>query len=153
MLSTRVAFKSVHSYCPDLQIRKLTFQRLVVHARDTAYTEENIKKALESTGIHPLNPHMALGKLKPGRSGRSRNVTRPDNNSKTVPPPITTTAPRAINHLKHHAFQMVTRNTPSSTKLEVLIDHLRKAAEVAAADKDLSTGMLKDLRSKAKDLS
>ena len=87
MLSARVTFKSVHSYCPDLQIRKLTFQRLVVHARDTAYTEENIKKALESTGIHPLNPCMALGKLKPGRSGRSRNVTRPDNNSETVPPP------------------------------------------------------------------
>ena len=66
MLSARVSFKSVHSYCPDLQIRKLTFQRLVVHARGAAYAEENIKKALESTGIHPLNPRMALGKLKPG---------------------------------------------------------------------------------------
>ena len=126
MLSARVTFKSVHSYCPGLQIRKLTFQRLVVGARDTAYTEENIKKALESTGIHPLNPCMALGKLKPGRSGRSRNVTRPDNNSETVPPPITTTDPRAINHLKHHALQMVTRNTPSSNKLKVLIGGLQR---------------------------
>ena len=125
----------------------------MVHARDTAYTEENIKKALESTGIHPLNPRMALGKLKPGWGGRSRNDTRPDNNSETVLPPITATAPRAINHLKHHALQMVTGNTPSSNKLKVFIGHLRRAAEVAAADKDLSTGMLKDLRSKAKDLS
>ena len=153
MLSTRVAFKSVHSYCPDLQIQKLTFQRLVVHARDTAYTEENIKKALESTGIHPLNPRMVLGKLKLGRSGRSRTVTRPDNDSETVPPPITTTAPRAINHLKHHELQMVARNTPSSNKLKVFIDPLGRAAEGAAAGKDLSTGMLKDLRSKAKYLS
>ena len=108
---------------------------------------------MESTGIHPLNPRMALGKLKPGRSGRSRNVTRPDSNSETVPPPITPTAPRAINHLKHHELQMVTRNTPSSNKLKVLIDQLGRAAEGAAADKDLSTGMPKDLRSKAKYLS
>ena len=64
-----------------LQIRELTFQRLAVRARDTAYTEENIKKAFESTGIHPLNPRMVLGKLKPERSGGSQNVTRPDNNS------------------------------------------------------------------------
>jgi uncharacterized protein (DUF4415 family) len=48
---------------------------------------------------------------------------------------------------------MVTRNTPSSNKLKVLIDQLGRAAEGAAADKDLSTGMLKDLRSKAKYLS
>ena len=48
---------------------------------------------------------------------------------------------------------MVARNTPSSNKLKVLIDQLGRAAEGAAADKDLSTGMLKDLHSKAKDLS
>ena len=35
----------------------------------------------------------------------------------------------------------------------MLIDQLGRAAEGAAADKDLSTGMLKDLRSKAKYLS
>ena len=34
-----------------------------------------------------------------------------------------------------------------------LIDQLGRAAEGAAADKDLSAGMLKDLRSKANDLS
>ena len=33
-----------------------------------------------------------------------------------------------------------------------LIDQLGRAAEGAAADKDLSAGMLKDLRSKAKEL-
>ena len=81
MLSARVTFMSVYSYYPGLQIRELTFQRLAVRARDTAYTEENIKKAFESTGIHPLNPRMVLGKLKPERSGGSQNVTRPDNNS------------------------------------------------------------------------
>ena len=27
--------------------------------------KKNIKKAFESTGIHPLNPRMVLGKLKP----------------------------------------------------------------------------------------
>ena len=48
---------------------------------------------------------------------------------------------------------MVTRNTPSSSKLKVLIDQLGRAAEGAAVDKDLSIRMLKDLRSKAKDLS
>ena len=48
---------------------------------------------------------------------------------------------------------MVARNTPSSNKLKVLIDQIGRAAKGAAADKDLSTGMLKDLRSKAKDLS
>ena len=35
----------------------------------------------------------------------------------------------------------------------MLIDQLGRAAEGAAVDKDLSTGMLKDLHSKAKDLS
>ena len=74
-------------------------------------------------------------------------------NTETVPPPITPTAPRAIKHLTRHALQMVTRNTPSSNKLGVLIDQLGRAAEGAAAEKDLSTGMLKDLHSKAKDLS
>ena len=48
---------------------------------------------------------------------------------------------------------MVTRNAPSSSKLKVLIDQLGRAAEGATADKDLSIGMLKDLHSKAKDLS
>ena len=47
---------------------------------------------------------------------------------------------------------MVARNTPSSNKLKVLIDQLGRAAEGPAAEKDLSAGMLKDLRSKAKDL-
>ena len=141
MLSARVTFMSVYSYCPGLQIRELTFQRLVVRARDTAYTEENIKKAFGSTGIYLLNPRMVLGKLRPVLSGGSRNATRPDNDSETVPPPITPTAPRAINHLKRHALQMVTRNAPSSNKLKVLIDQLGRAAEGAAADKDLSTGM------------
>ena len=48
---------------------------------------------------------------------------------------------------------MVARNIPSSNKLKVLIDQLGRAAEGAAAEKDLSAGMLKDLRSKAKGLS
>ena len=93
MLSARVTFMSVYSYCPGLQTRELTFQRLVVRAKHTAYTEENIQKAFESTGMHPLNPRMGLGKLKPGRSGGSRNNTRPDNDSDTVPPPITPRPP------------------------------------------------------------
>ena len=48
---------------------------------------------------------------------------------------------------------MVTRNTPSSSKLKVLIDQLVRAVEGAAADRDLSAGMLKDRHSKSKDLS
>ena len=47
---------------------------------------------------------------------------------------------------------MFTRNTPSSSKLKVFIQ-LGRAAEGAAADRDLSAGMLKDLCSKAKNLS
>ena len=120
---------------------------------ETVYTEENVKKAFESTGIHPLNIRTVLGKLKPGRRGKSRNISRPDGRSETSPPPSTPTAPRAINRLKRHALQMVTRNTPSSNKLKVLIDQLERAAEGASADRDLSAGMLKGLRSKAKELS
>ena len=108
------------------------------------------KKAFESTEIHQFNPRMVLGKLKLDRGKESRNITCTDGAS---PPPITPTAPRAISHLRHHALQMVTRNTPSSSKLKVLIDQLGRAVEGAAADKDLSTGMLKNQRSKAKDLS
>ena len=48
---------------------------------------------------------------------------------------------------------MFTRNTPSSSKLKVFIDQLGRAAVGAAAYKDLSARMLKDLRSKANDLS
>ena len=107
------------------------------------------KRLFKSTGIHPLNPRTVLGKPKP-KNEESRNITRTDG---TSPPPVTPTAPRAISHLKLHALQMVTRNMPSSSKLKVLIDQIGRAAEGAAADKDLSTGMLKDLRSKAKDLS
>ena len=94
-----------------------------------------------------------LGKLKPEWSGESRNITRPDGRSETSPPPSTPTAPRAINRLKHHALQMVTRNTPSSNKLKVLIDQLGRAAEGASAERDLSARMLKGMRSKANDLS
>ena len=95
--------------------------KLIVCARDSAYTEKYIKKAFESTEIHPLNPRTVLGKLKLDQSEESRNITHTDG---TSPPPITPTAPRAISHLKHHALQMVTRNTPSSNKLKVLIDQL-----------------------------
>ena len=95
---------------------------------------------------------MVLGKLKPERSCESRNITHPDGHPETSPPPATPTAPRAINHLKRHVLQMVARNTPSSNKLKVFIDQLGRAAEGAAAEKDLSAGMLKDLRSKAQDL-
>ena len=91
---------------------------------------------------------MVLGKLKP-KNDASRNITRTNG---TSPPPVTLTAPRAISHLKRHALHMVTRNTPSSSKLKVLIDQLGRAAERAAVDKDLSIRILKDLRSKAKDL-
>ena len=69
------------------------------------------------------------------------------------PPPITPTAPRAISHLKRHSLQMVTRNTPLPSKLKVLINQLGRAAEGAAADRDLSARMLKDLCSKTKNLS
>ena len=93
-----------------------------------------------------------LGKLKPGRS-ESRNTTSPDVCFETSPPPTTPTAPRAINRAKSHALQILARNTPSSNKLKVPIDQLGRAAEGAAAEKNLSAGMLKDMRSKAKDLS
>ena len=68
--------------------------------------------------------------------------------SQRLPPPITFKAPRAISRLKRHALQLDTQGTPSSVGL--LTDQFGKAAEDAAADKDLSTGMLKDLRCKAK---
>ena len=64
------------------------------------------------------------------------------------------TAPRAISNLKCHALQMATQNAPFSNKLKMLIDQLGRAAEgQLQIRKDLSAGMLKDLRSKAKDLS
>ena len=47
---------------------------------------------------------------------------------------------------------MATQNASFSNKLETLIDQLGRTAEGAAADKDLSAGMLKDLRSMARDL-
>ena len=131
----------------------LISRRHKVCSRDTAYTVKNIKKAFESTEIHALNPRTVFGKLKPERSGGSQIITRPSDNSETLPPPIIPTAPRAISYLKRHALQMVTRNTPCSSKLKVLIDQLGRAAEGLATDRDLSAGMLKDLRSKAKDLS
>ena len=102
-------------------------------------------KAFESTGIHPLNPRTVLGKLKPERSGESRNIARPRGCFESSPP-------RAINHLKRHALRMATRSAPSSDKPKVLVGQLGRAAEGAAAGKVLSAGILKDLRSKAKDL-
>ena len=48
---------------------------------DSDFRDERIEMAFESTGIHPLNPRMVLGKLNPGQSGGSRNVTRPNNDS------------------------------------------------------------------------
>ena len=41
---------------------------------------------------------------------------------------------------------------PSSSKSKVLVDQFGRAAEGAAAEQDLNAGMLKDLRSKAKDV-
>ena len=93
---------------------------------------------------------MVLGKLHKALVGRRiTGITRTDG---TSPPPITPTTPRAISHLKFYALQMATRNAPFLNKLKVLIDQLGRAAEEAVANKDLSVGMLKDLRFKAKDL-
>ena len=70
MLSARVTFMSEY-----LRIRVLykflISRRLMVCTRDTAYTEKTIKEAFESIGIHPLNPHTVLGKLKPNWSKES----------------------------------------------------------------------------------
>ena len=45
MLSARVTFMSEYSYGIRVLNKFLIFRRLVVRARDTAYTEKNIKKA------------------------------------------------------------------------------------------------------------
>ena len=50
MLSARVTFMSVYSYCPCLQIRELAFQRLIARARDTANTEEKHQEMLHPYG-------------------------------------------------------------------------------------------------------
>ena len=46
------------------QIRELNkflaFSTLIARARDTVYTEGNVKKVFESTEIHPLNPRTGL---------------------------------------------------------------------------------------------
>ena len=47
---------------------------------------------------------------------------------------------------------MATRNAPPSNKSKVLVNQFGRAAEGAAKGKDLSAGMLKDLRSEVKDL-
>ena len=48
-----------------------------------------------------------------------------------------------ISHLKCHVLQVATRNAPFSNKLKVIIDQHGRATEGAAADKDLSAGMLR----------
>ena len=54
MLSARATFMSEY-----LRVRALykspISKRLIFYARDTAYTEKNMKKAFESIGIHPLD--------------------------------------------------------------------------------------------------
>ena len=85
MLSARVTFMSEYSFEIRVLNKFLIFRRLVVRARDTAYTEKNIRKAFESTGIYPLNPRTVLGKLKP-KNEETRNITRTDG---TSPPPVT----------------------------------------------------------------
>ena len=52
-----------------------------------------------------------------------------------------------------HSLQIATRNTASSNRLKVLTDQLGRAVVGTAIDKDLSAGMLKDLRSGARELS
>ena len=96
------------------------------------------RRLFESTGIHPLNPRTVLGKLKPKRSGESQNIARPRGFEFPLP--------SSINQLERRALRMATRNTPSSNKSKVLVDQFGRAAEGAAAGKDLSAGMLKDLR-------
>ena len=49
----------------SISILFIAFRRLVVHAGDTTYTEENIKEALEPTWNHLLNPCRVLGQQKP----------------------------------------------------------------------------------------
>ena len=56
-------------------------------------------------------------------------------------------APVGLHLPKRYALQIATRNTPSSNKSKVLVGQFGRAA-----GKDLSSRMLKDLRSKAKHL-
>ena len=123
----------------------LTFRTLIIRARDTAYTGENVKKAFESSGIHPLNPRTVLGKLKLEQSGESRNIARPRGYFESSPL-------RVIDRLKCHALRMETRNTPSPNKSKVFVDQFGGAAGGVAAGKDLNAGMLKDLRPKTRGL-
>ena len=74
MLSARVSLMSEWPLQVRGSYRPLAFGRPIARARDTVYTEGNVKKAFESTGIHPVNPRTVLGNPKPGES---QNITRP----------------------------------------------------------------------------
>ena len=122
------------------------FYRLITHARAAAYTRKKILSAFEATGIWPLNPRKVI-------LLQSQIITRFESPPAT-PTALLSAAPRqsrAVSQLACAALHLVTRQSPSSVKLNAAVAKRGRSAQGALADMQSGDDMLRTLRSGAKD--
>jgi len=103
-------------------------------ARELTFTTKNILSAWEASGAIPLNPRRV-----------QKSETRKNSDGVSQPKPFRTSAPlhkvpktpRAVSRDTRSAIALVSRNTPSSKKLKVLLSFLPEGFQQAIADRVL----------------
>ena len=99
-------------------------------ARRLTFTQENILSAWEVVGIIPFNPRWAIGSVK----RKEAKVTQAKSLAGATTPKIPKT-PRAVSRITRTAASQVTRTTPASLKLKVLLSNLSEGFQQTIADK------------------
>jgi len=99
-------------------------------ARRHTFTAENIRAAWEAVGIIPFNPRRVLGVVK----WKETKIVVVEYAGQDAAPPVPKT-PRAGSRSTRTAISLVTRTTPSSQKLKVLLSNLSEGFQQTIADK------------------
>jgi len=99
-------------------------------ARRLTFTLENIRTAWEAVGVIPFNPRRVLGVVK----RKETKVALLEHAHRGAAPPVPKTPP-AVSRTTRTAISLVTRTTPSSQKLKVLLSDLSEGFQQTIADK------------------
>jgi hypothetical protein len=115
---------------------------LVTKARKATYTEKNVRRSFEVTGIWPFNQRRIF-------NSTSRAITRIDSTPSSTAISATPRHSRAVYRVQRDGIHLLSSNSPRSQSIKAVIDRLGKAAQGAFADTALHAKMVQEVRASA----